>query len=95
MIQLTVKAIEGYVMFSCIAIGLLQMISLTFSKDIQTNTFCFLRTPSKTIVSEATVMCYLRQNIFLIMAKKPNLSIIRFILEKQETPDISKNLKAS
>ncbi|BCJ96314.1 hypothetical protein acsn021_38830 [Anaerocolumna cellulosilytica] len=40
-IQLTVKAIEGYVMFSCIAMGLLQMISLSFSKDIQTKHFDF------------------------------------------------------
>lgn len=62
-IQLTVKAIEGYVMFSCIAMGLLQMVSLFYSKDIQTKTFRFLRTPSKVIVSEATVMCYLRQNL--------------------------------
>ena len=94
-IQLTVKAIEGYVMFSCIAMGLLQMISLYFSKDIQTKTFRFLRTPSKVIVSEATVMCYLRQNIFRIMAKKPNLSITRFILDRQEKPDISEDLQAS
>ena len=94
-IQLTVKAIEGYVMFSCIAMGLLQMISLTFSKEIQTISFRYLRTPSKVIVSEATVMCYLRQNIFHIMAKKPDLSITRFILEKQERPDITKDLQAS
>lgn len=94
-IQLTVKAIEGYVMFSCVAIGILQMISLTFSKEIQTKTFRFLRTPSKAIVSEATVMCYLRQNIFHIMAKTPNLSITRFILDKQEKPDIVEDLQAS
>lgn len=94
-IQLTVKAIEGYVMFSCIAMGLLQMISLSFSKDIQTKTFRFLRTPSKAIVSEATVMCYLRQNIFRIMAKKPDLSITRFIQDKQEKPEITNDLQAS
>jgi len=94
-IRLTVKAIEGYVMFSCIAMGLLQMISLTFSKEIQTISFRYLRTPSKVIVSEATVMCYLRQNIFRIMAKRPDLSITRFILEKQEKPDITKDLQAS
>lgn len=82
-IELTVKAIEGYVMFSCIAMGLLQMISLSFSKEIQAKPFRFLRTPSKAIVSEATVMCYLRQNIFRIMAKKPHLNITRFIQGKQ------------
>ena len=91
----TVKAMEGYVMFSCIAIGLLQMISLSFSKDIQAKPFRFLRTPSRAIVSEATVMCYLRQNIFRIMLKKPNLSITRFIMDKQEQPDISEDLQVS
>lgn len=94
-IRLTVKAMEGYVMFSCIAMGLLQMVSLAFSKELQTNSFRFLRTPSKAIVSEATVMCYLRQNIFRIMAQKPDLSITRFIREKQEKPDISNDFKAS
>lgn len=94
-IQLTVKAIEGYVLISCIAMGLLQMISLSFSKEIRVNTFRFLRTPSKEIVSEATIMCYLRQNIFRIMAKKPELSITRYIQSKQEKPDISEETKAS
>ena len=94
-IELTVKAIEGYVMFSCIAIGMLQMSSLSFSKDIQAKPFRFLRTPSKAIVSEATVMCYLRQNIFRIMAQKPHLNITRFIQGKQEEPDVSVDLQAS
>jgi len=94
-IELTVKAIEGYVMFSCIAMGLLQMISLSFSKDMQPEIFRYLRTPSKTIVSEVTVMCYLRQNIFRIIVKKPDLSITRFILAKQERPDTTEHLQAS
>lgn len=94
-IELTVKAIEGYVMFSCIAMGLLQMVSLSFSEEMQAKPFRFLRTRSNAIVSEATVMCYLRQNIFRIMAQKPHLSITRFIQDKQEIPDISEDLLAS
>jgi hypothetical protein len=54
-IRLTVKAIEGYVMFNCIAMGIIQMLSLFFSKEMQSGTFRFLRTPTKSIVSEATV----------------------------------------
>lgn len=69
-IRLTVKAIEGYVQFCCIAMGLLQLLSLNFSKEMQGGTFRFLGTPSKAIVSEATVVSYLRKNIFRIMAKK-------------------------
>lgn len=94
-IERTIKAIEGYVMFSCIAMGLLQMVSLSFSQEIQAKPFRFLRTPSKAIVSEATVMCYLRQNIFRIMAQKPHLDITRFIQDKQEEPDCSEDLQAS
>lgn len=93
-IKLTVKATEGYVMFCCIAMGLLQMISLSFSKDIQTKSFRFLRTPSKIVVSEATVMCYLRQNIFRVMMKAPNLPITRFIQHKQVKIDVCEDLQA-
>lgn len=93
-IKLTVKATEGYVMFCCIARGLLQMISLSFSKDIQTKSFRFLRTLSKAVVSEATVMCYLRQNIFRVMMKEPNLAITRFIRHKQEKIDVCEDLQA-
>lgn len=91
----TLKAIEGYVMFSCIAMGLLQMISLAFSKDIRPETFRFLRTPSKAAMSEATVMEYLRKNIFCIMAKRLDLSITQFIFAKQEKLDVSKESQAS
>jgi hypothetical protein len=55
-IQLAVKAIEGYVMFSCIAMGLLQLVAIRFSGRTPA-LFCrYLRTPSNEIVSEATVM---------------------------------------
>jgi len=90
-----VKAIEGYVQFCCVAMGILQLLSLKFSKEMQGGAFRFLRTPSKAIVSEATVVSYLRKNIFRIMAKKPDLSITRFIQEKQEGFDITKDLQAS
>lgn len=57
-IFLAVKAIEGYVQFCCIAMGLLQLLSLNFSKEMQGGTFRFLRASSKAIVSEATVVSY-------------------------------------
>ena len=94
-IRQTVKAIEGHVMFSCIAMGLLQMVSLSFSNVVQSGKFRFLRTPSKATVSEATVACYLKRNIFRFIAKKPDLNITRFIHEKQEMPDNSTDLWAT
>jgi cell division protein FtsB len=92
-IELTVKAIEGYVQLSCITMGIIQLLSLNFSEEMQRGTFRYLRTPSKAIVSEATVVRYLRQNIFRIMAKKPYLSITRFIQEKQESFDNTEDLQ--
>lgn len=82
-------------MFSCIAMGLLQMIALTYSREIKSNGMRYLRTPSRVVVSEATVMYYLRNHIFRIMMKEPVLSITRFIIEKQEPPGITKDSQAS
>jgi hypothetical protein len=54
----TLNAVEIYVMCSCIAIGLLQIIVSNFSStELNNKIFRYLRTPSKTIVSEATVAC--------------------------------------
>ena len=92
----TLNAIEMYVMCSCIAIGLLQIMALMFSsKELNTQGFRFLRTPSKKIVSEATVACYLRKNIFRIMAKNAGCTITRIIKNKQVDPSFHEDLQAS
>lgn len=82
----TVKAMEGYMMCSCIALGLLQMIALRDSSRVSGLFFRYLRTPSKGVVSEATVMAYLRRSIFHLFARNPHLSVTQIIQEKQETP---------
>ncbi|MEI3615037.1 IS701 family transposase [Pseudogracilibacillus sp. SO30301A] len=86
-IRLTIKAIEGYVMCSCIAMGLLQLIAVRYSSRVPGFFFRYLRTPSKTIVSEATVMVYLRKFIFRMFACNPHLSITKIIQAKQEFTD--------
>lgn len=92
----TLNAIEMYVMCSCIAIGLLQIIALKFSStELNNKIFRYLRTPSKTIVSEATVACYLRKNIIRIMAKNEGLSITKIIKNKQVDPLFYEDLQAS
>ncbi|WP_347490227.1 hypothetical protein ABDB91_03355 [Desulfoscipio sp. XC116] len=58
-IRLAIQAIEGFVMYSCIATGLVQLIALCFSQRTPALFFRYLRTPSKTIVLEATVTEYL------------------------------------
>lgn len=91
----TLKAIEGYVMCSCIAIGLLQIIAIKFSKEINKASFRFLRTKSNMIVSEATVACFLRKNIFQHIAKNSGFIIPQIISQKQSEPCFSYELKVS
>ena len=84
-----------YVMCSSIAIGLLQIMALKFSTtELNNKFFRYLRTPSKEIVSEATVACYLRKNIFRIMAKNAGLSITKIIKNKQVDPSFYEDLQA-
>ncbi len=90
----TVKAMEGFVQLSAIAMGILQITSLKFSESIRDN-IRYMRTPSKKSISEATLMAYLRQHIFRILAEKPDLSITRIIRQQQEAPDIYNNWRAS
>ena len=66
----TIQAIEGYVMCSCIALGLLQILSMHFSKQLNRSNIRYLRTPSKKIVSEATMACHLKKIIFHSLGKK-------------------------
>lgn len=94
-IRLTIKAIEGYVMCSCIAMGMLQLIAIRFSNGMPSHLFRYLRTPSKVIVSEATVMCYLRKHIFRMFAQNKHLPLTRIIKEKQEMTDFDTDLLAS
>jgi hypothetical protein len=94
-IQLTVKAIEGYVMCCCIAMGLLQLIAIRYPKG-KLNLFSrYLRTPSKKVVSEATVMAYFRTSIFRLFAKNSHLTITQIIQSKQEMPDVDTDSLAS
>lgn len=94
-IRLTVQAIEGYVMCSCIAMGLLQLLALDYSHRVPGLFLRYLRTPSKAIVSEATVMAYLRKSIFRLFAQNPHLSITKIIKSKQENADFEHNSLAS
>ena len=79
----TIQAIEGYVMCSCIALGLLQILAMHFSKEVNPISFRYLRTISKETMSEATVACYLRKFIFRSMAENKHLTITRIIKSKQ------------
>lgn len=94
-IRLTLQAIEGFVMCSCIATGLVQLIALHFSHRVPALFFRYLRTPSKTIVSEATVTVYMRKHIFRLLARNPHLPITQIIRSKQDISDVGDDYLAS
>lgn len=85
-IRKTLEAIEGFVMCSVIVTGLIQLIALKFSGRTPALFFRYLRTPSKAIVSEATVMVHLRQSIFRLLSQNRQLSVTQIIRSKQDWP---------
>lgn len=94
-IRLTLRAIEGFVMCSVIATGIVQLLALRFSGRTPALFFRYLRTPSKSIVSEATIVAYLRQSIFRLFAQNPHLSITKIIRSKQDSSDFDADALAS
>jgi hypothetical protein len=94
-IRLTLQAMEGFVMCQCIAMGLLQLIALRYSGRVPTLFFRYLRTPSRTVVSEATVAAYLRTSIFRLFAQNQHLSITQIIRSKQKMSDSDADSLAS
>ena len=59
-----VRAIEMHIALSCIAMGILQCLSICFIGKLHPSLIRYQRTPSKGRVSEAAVMCYLRKHFF-------------------------------
>ena len=87
----TLKAMEGYVLFSSIAMGITQMLCLKYKGKIQVSDFRYLCTPSRQVMSEASMMEYLRRNLFRFMARQEELTITKIISSRQapfETEEI-------
>ncbi len=91
----TVRAIEMHLAISCIAMGMIQILLFRFSGTIASQEIRYLRTPSKGRLSEATIMYYLRQHIFRLMAENPELHITQLIHEKQKESEIYWDSQAS
>lgn len=79
----TIKATEKYVLLSCIATGILQMLCIKCEGKLDVSKFRYLRTPSHTVMSEASMMEYLRKNLFRFMAKQEQSTITKIISDKQ------------
>lgn len=79
----TVEATERFVLCASIAMGLTQMIALTpdFAETVRTQRY--LRTSSIDKVSEATVLDYLRKNIFRLLYLNRHSGISQLIFKLQ------------
>jgi len=93
-----VQAIELHMVLSCVAMGTIQMLALSIADRPANNrakTLRYLRTPSTDIVSEATIMWYLRKYFFHFIAESSGLVITQLIKSEQKTSGKQKNLQAS
>ena len=79
-----IKAIEGFVLFASIAMGILQLVALDGRSGRSAKKIRYLRTPSPQCPSEGTVMYYARKNIYSLLLQHPESFITRFIRERQE-----------
>ncbi len=82
-----VRATEMHMALSCIAMGLLQSLSIYYIGKIGSGQIRYQRTPSRGRVSEATLMHYFRKHFFCLLAQKPELCITQIIQGLQEEPE--------
>ena len=83
-----VQATEMHMMISCIAMGILQSVSVCSVGELSSEQLRYQRTPSRGRVSEAALMVHLRKYFFLFMEKQPELRITQIIREQQDTSGI-------
>ena len=81
----TYDAIEGFVMLSCIAIGVIQLCALKFSAIINNNEKRWMRTLSVGIPSEATVALNLRYALPTLFGKCDDSALVKAIRMRQHT----------
>ena len=77
------KAIEGFVMFSCIALGILQLCAIRFAGDFQKFPWRWLRTYSSSVPSEDTVADCLRKAYPRISQEYRNFEFLEIIQSKK------------
>ena len=66
-----VRAIEMHMVLSCIAMGILQSLSIRFIGKVSSSQIRYQRTSSKGRVSEATLMHYFRKHFSAFWGKSP------------------------
>ena len=74
-----VRAIEMHMALSCIALGILQSLSICFIGIVTSSQIRYQRTPSRGRVSEATLMHYFRKHFFCLLGQNPDSRITTII----------------
>ena len=82
-----VRAIEMHMALSCIAMGILQSLSIRYIGKVSSSQLRYQRTPSQGRVSEAALMHYFRKHFFRLLGQKPELCITQIIQGLQEEPE--------
>lgn len=90
-----VRAIEMHMLLSCIAMGILQSLSIRFIGKVGSSQIRYQRTPSKGRVSEAALMHYFRKYFFRLLEQKPKSCITQIIHELQAESEEQWDLLAS
>jgi hypothetical protein len=75
--------LEGFVFFACIAMGLLQLISLKFSKVVNDSKIRWLRTAATNVPSEETTANFIRHTLHVMSDKCDDSALVRVIRERQ------------
>lgn len=91
----TLCATEVFVMINCIALGLLQLVSLRFFNQKNHTVLRWLRTPQNLTPSEASVAVFMRKTIFSMFRFLPNLTILQIIQSRQFSDFDLENLSVS
>ncbi len=94
-IRKAVRATEMYALMSCIAMGIIQIISIEDGCTIPSSSFRFQRTPARAKPSEANIMDCLRQHLFQFMCLHPRNDITQIILGLQTSQKGTENEKAA
>jgi len=79
----TITAIERFVIFSSISLGIVQLMAQTPEIAEKAKRSRYLRTVSNVHVSEATILEYIHKHFFRLLLRNPKLSITQIITTMQ------------
>lgn len=82
-ILMTVEATERFVFFSCVAMGIVQLMALTPSIADTAKKHRYLRTQTAGKVSEATILSYLSKNFYRFLLLQPDCELNQIIRRVQ------------